>query len=56
MEKSKERVLAYGLATEIAEQDMQSVSGGSSNLTHYSTKYYTSKKAGGDVEFDDDWD
>ncbi|CEK12216.1 hypothetical protein [Legionella hackeliae] len=54
--ENKERVLAYGLATEIIEQDMQDVSGGSSNLTHYGTRYYTNKKAGGDVEHDDAWD
>lgn len=55
MENKKERVLAYGLATEIVEQEMQEVSGGS-KLTHYPTRYYTDKKPGGDVERDDDWD
>ncbi|WED42954.1 hypothetical protein [Legionella cardiaca] len=56
MENKNERVLAYGLATEIAEQDLQEVSGGRSTYTHHGTKYYTSKKPGGDVEHDDDWD
>ncbi|KTC86667.1 hypothetical protein [Legionella brunensis] len=56
MENIKERVLAYGLSTEISESDLHDVTGGAGKLTHYVTHYYTAKKAGGDRERDDDWD
>ncbi|KTD61695.1 hypothetical protein [Legionella spiritensis] len=56
MEKKQERVLAYGLSTEIRDSDIQEVSGGVANMSRIVTWYYSGEKTGGHMAKDIDYD
>lgn len=56
MENNSSRVLAYGLAQQVSEEDLQAVSGGANTYTYHGTDYYTNKRTGGDKEHDEIWD
>lgn len=56
MDNIKERVLAFNLATEVGDDELQQVAGGTAKYTYKGTHYYTNKKGVEDREKDDQWD
>lgn len=56
MENNNERVLAFNLATEVTEEQMQQTAGGAAMVTYQRTNFGTNKHGASDAEFDTDWD